>query len=58
MQKMDVKLEQHVFDQASRYNLVMNVPYLLITNGMQLLAALISEGQAEFIQDLPEFPAL
>jgi hypothetical protein len=56
--KMDVKLEQHVFDQAARYNLVMNVPYLLITNGMQLLAALISEGQAQFIQDLPEYPNL
>jgi hypothetical protein len=56
--KMDVKLDQSVFDQAARYNLVMNVPYLLITNGMQLLAALISNGQADFIQDLPEFPSL
>jgi hypothetical protein len=36
----------------------MCVPYLLITNGMQLLAALISNGQADFIQDLPEFPSL
>lgn len=56
--KMDVKLDQSVFDQAARYNLVMNVPYLLITNGMQLLAALISNGQADFIKDLPEFPSL
>lgn len=56
--KMDVKLDQSVFDQAARYNLVMNVPYLLITNGMQLLAALVSNGSAEFIQDLPEFPSL
>lgn len=56
--KMDVKLDQSVFDQAARYNLVMNVPYLLITNGMQLLAALVSDGSAEFIQDLPTFPSL
>jgi type I site-specific restriction endonuclease len=56
--KVEVKLDQSVFDQAARYNLVMKVPFLLITNGMQLLAAEIKNGQVEFIQDLPGFPML
>jgi hypothetical protein len=37
---------------------VMNVPYLAITNGMQLLAAEIRSDEAVFIQELPEYPAL
>lgn len=56
--KPELKLNQAVFDQAARYNLVMNVPYLAITNGMQLLAAEIQTDQAVFIQELPKFPAL
>lgn len=56
--KVDVKLDQSVFDQAARYNLIMKVPYLLITNGMQLLAAEIKNEQVDFIQDLPDFPML
>jgi len=30
-----VALSQQVVDQASRYNLVLQVPYLLLTNGLQ-----------------------
>jgi len=56
--KPEVKLNQAVFDQAARYNLVMNVPYLAITNGLQLLAAEIRSDEAVFIQELPEYPAL
>jgi hypothetical protein len=56
--KPEVKLTQAVFDQAARYNLVMNVPYLAITNGMQLLAAEIQTDRAVFIQELPRYPTL
>jgi len=56
--KPEVKLNQAVFDQAARYNLVMNVPFLVISNGMQLLAAEIRSDEAVFIQELPEYPAL
>lgn len=31
----EVKLEQKVFDQVARYNLDFQVPYLLISNGLQ-----------------------
>ncbi len=34
-----VALNQKVYDQAARYNLSLQVPYLLVTNGMKLFAA-------------------
>ena len=39
-----IKLSQAVFDQAARYNLVMNVPFLVITNGIQLWAASVNRA--------------
>ena len=30
-----VKIDRKVFDQIVRYNIVMNVPYLLVSNGME-----------------------
>ena len=33
--KETVRLTQKVVDQASRYNLVLHVPYLFLTNGLQ-----------------------
>lgn len=35
--KEDIPLTQKVIDQACRYNLVLQVPYLLLTNGHQQL---------------------
>ena len=35
--RQEVNLTQKVADQACRYNLVLNVPYLLLTNGRQQL---------------------
>jgi type I site-specific restriction endonuclease len=31
----DVKITQETFEQIARYNLILKVPYLLITNGQQ-----------------------
>lgn len=31
----DVKLTQNVFDQIARYNLTLNVKYLVVTNGLE-----------------------
>ena len=33
--KREVKLNQHVIDQICRYNTVLKVPYLYVTNGME-----------------------
>jgi CTP synthase (UTP-ammonia lyase) len=42
-----------VFDQAARYNLKLQVPFLVITNGMDLMAAEITENRIEFLKELP-----
>jgi hypothetical protein len=50
-----IALGQDVFDQAARYNLRMRVPYLVITNGMKLIAAKILPEIQE-ISMLPSMP--
>ena len=53
----EVELKQHVFDQAARYNLIHGVEYLVITNGLRLMAAEInSEFQSfNFLKELPKY---
>lgn len=55
-----VKISQAVFDQASHYNIVLGVPYLLVTNGLQLFTCKIDTAKKEyaFLPDLPEFGLL
>ncbi len=48
-----ISLNQAVFDQAARYNLKLQVPFLVITNGMDLMAAEIAENRIEFLKELP-----
>lgn len=50
-----VPLSQAVFDQAARYNLTMQVPYLVVTNGLQLRAAaiLFREQTVKMLTELP-----
>jgi len=48
-----ISLSQAVFDQAARYNLKLQVPFLVITNGMDLMAAEITENRIEFLKELP-----
>lgn len=54
-----VKLSQAVFDQAARYNLRLQVPYLVITNGLKILAAEIQPENNRVIplNALPSYPA-
>ena len=53
----EVEITQAVFDQAARYNLTMRVPYLVVTNGIRLLAARINfkENKIEMLQSMPYF---
>ena len=37
----EVSIDQSVFDQAARYNLILQVPFLLITNGIKHFCCLI-----------------
>ena len=53
----EVEISQAVFDQAARYNITMRVPFLVVTNGIRLLAARINfkEGKVEMLQSMPDF---
>jgi len=49
----DVPLTQKVCDQACRYNTVLQVPYLLLTNGRQLVMIEI-DYQKHAVCQLPD----
>ena len=53
----EVEITQAVFDQAARYNITMRVPFLVVTNGIRLLAAKINfqENRVEMLQSMPKF---
>ena len=46
----NVPLTQKVVDQASRYNIVLQVPYLLLTNGRQQLCLQVDPASATLHQ--------
>jgi hypothetical protein len=55
-----VKISQDVFDQIARYNLTLQVNYLMVTNGVeQYVCRLDFEQQTyQFIPELPNWSAL
>jgi len=50
-----IKLDQKVFDQASRYNIELKAPFLIITNGRQAYCAQINFDlkKFDFLKQLP-----
>ena len=52
-----VKIDQKVFDQIARYNMKLNVEYLVVTNGLEHYCCKIDlENQNYyFLEDFPEF---
>jgi hypothetical protein len=55
-----VKITQSVFDQLARYNLLLNVPYLVVTNGITHFFCKFSETEQQylFLEDIPEYDLL
>lgn len=55
-----VKINQSVFDQISRYNISYQLPYLLVTNGLQHYCAKINfnEKKFNFLNDIPFYHEL
>ena len=53
----DVPLTQKVVDQACRYNLILQVPYLLLTNGRQELCCRVemTEKRLVGLEKVPEW---
>ena len=53
--EMEVALDQSVLDQVLRYNITVQAPYLVITNGSYCFAFLNQGGQLSALTALPSF---
>ena len=51
--EMNVVLDKTVLDQVLRYNMVLQVPYLVITNGSHCYAFFNDKGQLVELNELP-----
>lgn len=52
-----VRMDQKVFEQAARYNLVFRLPFLLVTNGLVHYCCRVeqSTGAVHFLPKVPHF---
>ena len=55
-----VTINQDTFDQIARYNMAVNVKYLVVTNGMSHYYCLMNheEKRYDFLESLPEYKNL
>lgn len=55
-----IKINQDVFEQIARYNMVFKVPYLVVTNGLDHYCAKIDfeENSFEFLKEIPNYKKL
>lgn len=55
-----VKIDQKVFDQIARYNMILKVPFLIVTNGLKHFCCKVDfENESYiFLQEIPEFEQL
>ncbi|WP_071146596.1 type I restriction enzyme HsdR N-terminal domain-containing protein [Bacteroides ihuae] len=55
-----IKITQAVFDQITRYNMVLKVDYLVVSNGMQHYCCRMnySDQSYTFLEDIPDYAAL
>ncbi|MDR2362450.1 MAG: type I restriction enzyme HsdR N-terminal domain-containing protein [Prevotellaceae bacterium] len=56
----EVKITQEVFEQIARYNLTLQVPYLLVTNGLQhfFCGFDVAQNRYRFEEEMPEYGKL
>lgn len=56
----DVKITQAVFDQIARYNIVLKVKYLIVSNGMEHYCCCINYENLsfEYLEEIPVYTAL
>lgn len=55
-----IEITQEVFDQIARYNIVLKVDYLVVSNGMQHYCCCLDYAKQSytFLQDIPEYGSL
>ena len=53
----EVAITQKVFEQLAIYNLTIQAPYLMITNGLQhyCLSAATDSSPAQFLKEVPDY---
>lgn len=51
----EVVIDQDVLDQAVRYNMVLNVKYMIITNGIRTFICRKEGNGYSFISDVPDY---
>ena len=53
----NVRIDQATFEQIARYNLPLQVPYLLVTNGLTTYCCQMQEDKKGwiFLNDIPQF---
>ncbi|MDL2323486.1 type I restriction enzyme HsdR N-terminal domain-containing protein [Bacteroidales bacterium OttesenSCG-928-A17] len=49
-----VCINQKTFDQIARYNMSLNVPWLIISNGIQHFCCRIEKGEVIFAEEIPD----
>lgn len=56
----EVKIDQKVFEQISRYNLALKVKYLIVTNGLEHYCAKIDFGSSSFtfLEEIPDYKSI
>ncbi len=56
----DVEITQKVFDQICRYNMVLHVDYLIVSNGLSHYCCKMDyeRQQYEFLEDIPNYADL
>ena len=55
-----VKISQDTFDQAARYNMVFQVPYLMVTNGLKHFCVQLdfATRKVDFMESIPSYKDL
>jgi hypothetical protein len=54
----DVPITETTLEQTLRYNLILGVNYLLMTNGLKQFVIQVENGKAKLISDLPNYNEL
>jgi hypothetical protein len=56
----EVKISQDTFDQVARYNSVIRVPYLVVTNGLQHYCCLMDYDKQtyKYLEDIPDYKTI
>jgi len=56
----EVKISQDVFDQIARYNMALEVNYLIVTNGLEHYCCLLEyeNSSYRFLKEIPDYTKL